>query len=114
MDTSIVGGEIHVGLEERAVGLVQFAGFDDLARDGVLAAIEKSLGERRQAGGATRVFDLELVKGQCDGCGGPHIDIDAALLLDIAEKLFFSGAHVLNQKFSFFPVKSDAAGGYSQ
>ena len=73
MDAAIVSGEVQVRLQERAVGLVELACFNNLFADRVLVRIQKALCEAWQAVGSPWVGDAKFVKPRRDAGCGPRV-----------------------------------------
>ncbi len=60
MDATIVRREIQVRLQERAVGLVEFACLNDLLADRMLVRIEKTLGKAWLCQASLELNDVAL------------------------------------------------------
>ena len=70
---AVLGAVLEVGLQERAVGLVQLPGLQDHLGHGMLVRIKKALGEAWCASGCLRILHAHAVEGCGDGLGSPDI-----------------------------------------
>ena len=108
VNAAVLGAVLQVGLQERAVGLVQFARLQDHLGHGVLMGVQKALGKAGRAGGGLGILDGQAVKGRGDGLRSPDVHLHAGLALQVLQDFCFLAAHLGHFLLALGPVEVDA------
>jgi hypothetical protein len=101
----------QVGLQERAVGLVDLPGLHDQLAHGVLVRVQEALGEARGAVRGPRVLNPDAVEGGSDAGSGPDVHLLASQGAQLLGQGVFAALELLDELLAARAVKADALAG---